>query len=199
MRLANYVYKRDFLTKEECNKLIEEGKKNIQKASVFKSKDEPLESDLKVRNTNVSFFENGSAVQYIIEKIIDEICAASLDLYGVYITDIEPVQYAEYEKGMFYGWHTDSSSQKGKGIMHKRDISVSLILNSKDEYTGGSLQMITPNCITEDNTIEPKDVEVQEQGTLIIFPSSMIHQVTPVLSGVRKSLVLWTGSNIKFN
>ena len=83
--------------------------------------------------------------------------------------------------------------------MHKREISVSLILNSKDEYTGGSLQMITPNCITEDNTIEPKDVEVQEQGTLIIFPSSMIHQVTPVLSGVRKSLVLWTGSNIKFN
>ena len=78
-----------------------------------------------------------------------------------------------------------------------KNLSVSLILNRKDEYTGGSLQMITPSGISIDNIITPRDVEDQEQGTLIVFPSSMIHQVTPVLSGVRKSLVLWSCSNVK--
>ena len=195
MRLANYVYKKDFLTKEECNKLIEEGRKNLKKATVFKGEKEESANDPRRRNTNVSFFLSGSPVQSIIEKIIDELCSLGSTLYGTHITDIEPVQYAEYEKEMFYGWHTDSSINPSEKF--KRDLSVSLILNRKDEYTGGSLQMITPSGISIDNIITPRDVEDQEQGTLIVFPSSMIHQVTPVLSGVRKSLVLWSCSNVK--
>jgi len=195
MRLANYVYKKNFLTKEECNKLIEEGRKNLKKATVFKGKEEKCSILPTKRNTNVSFFNNKSPVQSIIKIIIDELCSLGSTLYGTYITDIEPVQYAEYEKGMFYGWHTDSSnSPNGK---FTRDLSVSLILNSKDEYTGGSLQVVTPGGISADNIVTPEDVEDQEQGTLIVFPSSMIHQVTPVLSGVRKSLVLWSCSNVK--
>ena len=71
MRLANYVYKKDFLTKEECNKLIEEGRKNLKKATVFKGKEEESANDPRRRNTNVSFFLSGSPVQSIIEKIID--------------------------------------------------------------------------------------------------------------------------------
>jgi len=195
MRLANYVYKKDFLTKEECNKLIEEGRKNLKKATVFKGEEEESSNDPKKRNTNVSFFLSGSPVQSIIEIIIDELCSLGSTLYGTYITDIEPVQYAEYEKGMFYGWHTDSSNNPSEKFT--RDLSVSLILNSKDEYTGGSLQVVTPSGISADNIVTPEDVEDQDQGTLIVFPSSMIHQVTPVLSGVRKSLVLWSCSNVK--
>ncbi len=195
MRLANYIYKQNFLTKEECNKLIEEGNKNLKEATILQEKKQTLVSDFKKRNTNISFFINGSPVQSIIQKIIGEICYLGSKYYGVNITDIEPVQYAEYEKEMFYGWHTDSPTQPSDGFT--RDLSVSLILNSKEEYTGGSLQMITSNCVSTDNVITPKDVEVQEIGTLIIFPSSMLHQVTPVLSGVRKSLVLWSCSNVK--
>jgi len=195
MRLSNYVYKENFLTKEECNKLIKEGKKNLNEATIIKEKEQTLVSDLKKRNTNVSFFMNGSPVHSIIQKIIDEICYLGSKYYGVNIADIEPVQYAEYEKEMFYGWHTDSPSTPTNEFI--RDLSISLILNSKEEYTGGSLQMITSNCVSTDNIITPRDVEVQEQGTLIVFPSSMLHQVTPVLSGVRKSLVLWSCSNVK--
>ena len=195
MRLANYVYKKDFLTKEECNKLIKEGEKDLKKAVILKDEKEILANEPTRRNANVSFFNNRSHVQSIIQKIIDEICYLGSTLYGVYITDIEPIQYAEYEKGMFHMWHTDSPTKPNQTLT--RDISVSLILNSKDEYTGGSLQMINSSCISTDNVITPKDVEVQEQGTLVVFPSSMIHQVTPVLSGVRKSVVLWTCSNMR--
>ena len=189
MRLANYIYKKNFLTEKECNKLIEEGQSNLNAGVVFKG------IDLTVRDTNVSFFHKGSVVDDILQKIISEIVAMSLEMYGVYITDIEPIQYAEYKKGMFYSWHADSGLNNSQPV--KRDVSVSLLLNSKDEYTGGSLQMVTPNCISKDDVFTPQDVEDQEQGTLVMFPSSMIHQVKPVISGVRKSLVLWSCSNIK--
>ena len=44
----------------------------------------------------------------------------------------------------------------------------------------------------KDNVLTPQDVENQEQGTLIVFPSNMIHRVSKVISGVRSSLVVWT-------
>jgi len=193
MRIANYLYQEKFLTKKECKKLINEGAKQLQKAIIYDAKDEAIESS--IRETNVSFFKLGSAVDDILKKVIDGLCYIAFNYYGVNITDIEPIQYAEYEKGMFYGWHTDSGASLQQPV--KRDISASLILNDKSDYMGGSLQMVLPNKISKDNIITPQDVENQEQGTLIVFPSSMIHQVTPVTSGIRKSLVLWSCSNLQ--
>ena len=37
-----------------------------------------------------------------------------------------------------------------------------------------------------------KPVE-KEKGLVTIFPSYMLHRVTPVTKGIRKSLVLWVG------
>ena len=31
----------------------------------------------------------------------------------------------------------------------------------------------------------------RNQGSIIIFPSFMMHQVTPITKGIRNSLVLW--------
>jgi PKHD-type hydroxylase len=194
MRISNYLYKENVLTKKECKKVINEGAKQLQKAITFNAKEEGEASS--IRETNISFFESGSAVDNILQKVIENLCNIAFTYYGVGITDVEPIQYAEYEKGMFYGWHTDSGKTTTQTVT--RDISASLILNDKSKYTGGSLQMVLPDMISKDNIITPQDVEDQEEGTLIVFPSSMIHRVTPVSSGIRKSLVLWSCSNIKF-
>jgi predicted 2-oxoglutarate/Fe(II)-dependent dioxygenase YbiX len=38
----------------------------------------------------------------------------------------------------------------------------------------------------------------KEQGTLIAFPSFMLHEVSPIKKGTRYSLVAWiTGENFK--
>ena len=50
-------------------------------------------------------------------------------------------------------------------------MSASLVLSPREEYEGGSLQMILNDCIDRNNVVTPHDVEDQEQGTLIIFPS----------------------------
>lgn len=200
MRLANYVYIPNVLTKEECDQIIEEGQNNLSSATIYPKEcnsSNLVKEDKDRRKTNVGFFRSGSSVDPALKKAIDVFGRVSFSYYGICLKEIENPQYAEYEKGMFYGWHTDSGMEPNFPVI--RDMSASLILNNKNDYTGGSLQMVVPSCISKDNIFTPEDVKNQDQGTLIVFPSSMLHQVTPVLSGVRKSLVIWACSDVKPN
>ena len=66
---------------------------------------------------------------------------------------------------------------------------MALKLSHEDEYEGGDLQFFTGP--------EPMDAP-RKRGTLVIFPSFLIHRVTPVFSGVRQSMVSWiSGPNFK--
>lgn len=90
----------------------------------------------------------------------------------------DSLQYTTYYGGGgHYDWHTDV----GPG-MANRKISVVVQLSDPSEYTGGVLNLNGGNGIIEC----PK-----EKNTVIIFPSFVLHRVTPVLTGIRKSLVTW--------
>jgi PKHD-type hydroxylase len=57
-------------------------------------------------------------------------------------------------------------------------------LTDPSEYEGGNLQVL-PTGKTE-----PQNVRKQ-RGLIAIFPSYVLHQVTPVTQGSRQSLVAW--------
>ena len=55
-------------------------------------------------------------------------------------------------------------------------------LSDADSYEGGDLQfMINNKTVTAP----------REKGTIIIFPSFVMHRVTPVIKGTRESIVGW--------
>mgnify|MGYP003310950289 FL=1 len=189
MRLATYIYYPNFLSKKECKRIIQEGKNNLQKGTINPASPHKLEE---VRDTKVSFITEGSVVQDLMIKIMKRIGSCASKYYGCHLTHSEPIQYAEYTKGMFYNWHTDSVTKINDSQNITRDISASLILNSSKKYTGGSLELITGSCNFKNNKVVPEKAFNQEQGTLIVFPSSMLHRVTKVKSGVRNSLVVWS-------
>ena len=60
-------------------------------------------------------------------------------------------------------------------------------LSGPDEYTGGDLEYWRGGPITSVEKA-PKD-----KGVVFIFPSFMMHRVTKVETGVRRSFVLWVG------
>ena len=98
------------------------------------------------------------------------------DLYGLN----EAFQYTVYEgaEGGYYGWHVDMGEKR----YEPRKISLSLQLSDPSDYEGGDL------------VLEAGDASHQAEksrGTLIAFPSYVLHRVVPVTSGVRKSLVIW--------
>lgn len=108
----------------------------------------------------------------------------------------ETSQFTIYEKNQFYGWHTDSAALLGSnpsmpGTHGKtRKISSNILLSDPSTYEGGDFQI--------DNRMEDPEVEKQniwtaprDRGTVIVFPSSSWHRVTPVTKGVRHALTHW--------
>ena len=95
--------------------------------------------------------------------------------------DKESVQLSKYNEGCFYGKHADYGDI---GNHKTRKLSLSLQLSDENEYEGGEL--ILYNNIRNDVITSCKS-----KGTLIVFDSRITHEVTPVTSGIRYSLVKW--------
>lgn len=92
---------------------------------------------------------------------------------------VEDMQFTVYEgTGGHYDWHVDS------GLNHSspRKLSVVLQLTDPAEYDGGELQLLV--------TKDPLGVE-RKRGLVVAFPSVVLHRVTPVTRGVRKTIVVW--------
>jgi PKHD-type hydroxylase len=130
----------------------------------------------------------------------------------------EDFQFTVYNSpGGFYGWHydgmgdwnsvyqryidgvspTDEKGNKLSGyttyenfVGKVRKLSVTINLNKPGEYEGGNLKFdYGPHShVNRFHECE----EIRPQGSIIVFPSSLYHQVTPVTKGTRYSLVLWT-------
>lgn len=97
------------------------------------------------------------------------------DLFGF----VEHLQYTVYrEDGGHYDWHLD----RGAGTSAPRKLSLVLQLSDPSEYEGGDLQLHTSS--------EPTTV-VKQKGLVAAFPSFVLHRVTPVTAGTRRSLVVW--------
>jgi len=196
MYLSNYIYLADFFTADECNQIINTNADNFEEGTV--NGNDTLEGQkavLKLRKSKVKFLTLDSPCGYLLKKMADRVKDLAEIYYQTYLSSFEAIQLAEYNKDNFYNWHTDATGAIDSHI--QRDISASLILSKKSDYTGGSLQFVVPENISDSNIITPKDVEEQGQGTLIMFPSSLIHRVDKVLSGTRHSLVLWSRSTYK--
>lgn len=92
------------------------------------------------------------------------------------------IQYTEYHgsEGGKYDWHHDVDWNNDSGI--DRKLSVTIQLSEPSDYEGGHFQF---------GGIEEPKPESRDKGTILVFPSYLPHCVTPVTSGVRKSLVAW--------
>lgn len=101
---------------------------------------------------------------------------------------IGPPLYARYTTGMKYGDHADEAIMgKFQGV-YRSDISVTVFLNSPDSYEGGELVINT--------SFGPQKIKLQA-GDVVVYPSSSIHHVDEVKSGVRIVAVGWMQSLIR--
>ena len=81
--------------------------------------------------------------------------------------------------GDFYDWHVDIG---GSGSTVSRKLSLVIQLSDPADYEGGRLEANWAGTATPlSNTM----------GTLIAFPSFVLHRVGPVTSGTRYSLAAW--------
>lgn len=84
------------------------------------------------------------------------------------------VQVLEYGPGDRMEEHTDASP-----LFPARKLSVVVMLSEPDAYEGGELELLHDPVATR----PPRD-----RGTVVVFPSTLLHRVTPVTSGRRFAL-----------
>jgi len=140
--------------------------------------------DKEKRRTDVSWMFPDQANAHIWEKITNTIWTANrqffrFDLRGCY----EAMQlgvYTEHDQG-HYDWHIDSGLETNTV---PRKLSMALLLSDPSEFEGGELQIMRAGV--------PESVE-QKRGRAWFFPSYLMHRVTPVTKGIRRSLVMWVG------
>tara|TARA_B100000378_G_C17870850_1_gene352019 strand:- start:82 stop:630 length:549 start_codon:yes stop_codon:yes gene_type:complete len=101
--------------------------------------------------------------------------------YELSTCDVEGVQLSRYTLGQFYNKHMDFNGDSGTKA-HTRKLSMSLQLSDEESYDGGDL------ILYYDGDAYPTP---KSKGTVIVFDSRLTHEVTPVISGERYSLVKW--------
>jgi len=107
-------------------------------------------------------------------------------LYDISHIENNMIQYTQYNKGDYYNWHTDMDiCDIIEPDQLVRKLSFTLQLTNDDEYTGGDLEFAD----FDDSTY--RFLVPKSRGTVIVFDSRTPHRVSPIKSGVRKSLVGW--------
>ena len=185
----NYYYFKKAIPISTCKKILEAGHKKIAQEAATVDK-----AYLHIRNCKVAWL----AEQWIYDIINPFINEANKQAGWNFQWDWnETSQFTIYEKGQYYGWHTDQTpdpfKHKNKNLDGKhRKLSLTLQLTDKTKYKGGDFQFAWMQSDKKD-LLNIKTVDdAKDIGTIIIFPSFINHQVLPITQGKRESLVNWS-------
>jgi PKHD-type hydroxylase len=182
-QVHQYAFLHNFLSKEECKKVIKKGKElKLKKATTNGGIERPI------RKSNVSWIYPSKDMEWLFRRATDSLTPLNNKYFNFNITGLhEGFQFTKYKPpGGKYGRHTDRCFN-----IEIRKLSISIQLTDPKKYEGGDLKLY--NGGEEDASLMDKS-----QGTLIIFPSFIMHEVMPVTKGHRNSLVTWvTGPSFK--
>lgn len=180
--LENWAYCNNVFSSEECDKIIEIG----NNARVEEAKIGHHKTNKEIRESYVSWLTPTEELEPTYKKLTDVINELNakffnFDLYGF----AEAMQFTKYiaPTGR-YGKHIDRGVN---GLCRK--LSITVQLSDPKNYEGGDLLFHE----------REKPIAVNKnRGNVYVFPSYILHEVTPVTKGERCSLVAWlTGPHFK--
>jgi PKHD-type hydroxylase len=140
-----------------------------------------------IRKSKLNFYNKNKSNSWIFDKFNYVIESLNNDYYNFDLYGYDIFQYTVYnstDKGE-YNWHIDTIldelTEGPERSTRKLSIIMLLSVPGKD-FTGGEFQIMKDlNPITID----------MHKGKIVAFPSFMMHRVKPILTGIRKSIVIW--------
>lgn len=135
-----------------------------------------------LRRAAIAWLDDIPAAAWAMDQMIAHVARANRETFGFDITDFgESAQIARYDaaRADHFDWHADI----GRGPQAaRRKLTIVVQLSDPASYAGGTLELRPDSSIV---TAQPA------LGTATLFPSFVLHRVTPLTAGTRWSLTLW--------
>lgn len=136
--------------------------------------------------------EHASALPELRTRVLDALQRAPLFFTAALPLKILPPFFNRYAgPSNAYGFHTDNAMRMlpgQAGCYVRSDISATLFLSDPEDYEGGVL--------TIEDTFGKHGVK-GKAGSLVLYPSSSVHAVTPVTGGERLACFLFIQSMVR--
>jgi PKHD-type hydroxylase len=135
-----------------------------------------------IRRAELAWVDDLPGAGWIMDRMVRVVADANRASFDFALDDFaESAQIARYgaEGQGHFDWHSDIGAG---ALAARRKLTIVVQLSDPADYTGGQLEL------QPDSNVQAAALA---QGTATIFPSFVLHRVTPVTSGVRWSLTLW--------
>jgi PKHD-type hydroxylase len=185
----NYVIDEGFFTDTDCDNISNYcSTLNLSNGGLF------TEDVYNTRKAKTAFIEERNWVnEWIYDKFNTLIGFYNDNVFGYDLTGYDYMQYTEYDPKGKHEFHMDlafktrfaDSPINDRLNEHLRKMSVVLLLNEPEhDFKGGQFQFnLSEERLPETATLK--------KGSVVLFPSFLLHRVLPVTEGLRKTLVLW--------
>jgi len=138
---------------------------------------------------NLQLPVDSPAAQQVGQVILQALGGNPLFMSAALPLHVLPPLFNRYSSGQTFGTHVDGSIRSlPNGQRIRTDLSCTLFFAEPDEYEGGEL-------VIED-TYGSKAVKLPA-GHLILYPSTSLHQVSPVTRGTRLCSFFWLQSMVR--
>ncbi len=130
---------------------------------------------------------NHPQVQELTNKLLARFGSTPKLISAVLPHRIFPPCFNRYLQGETYGFHVDAAIMRmpNSNDVLRSDMSMTTFLSEADEYEGGELIIQT----------EFGEQKIKlNAGDAVLYPSSSLHKVTPVSSGIRVAAITWMQS-----
>ena len=138
--------------------------------------------DHTLRKAELVWIDDVAGMGWVMERLIEVVRRSNTHTFDFDLREFaESPQVATYkasDSGHF-SWHSDIGNGPAAG---KRKLTLVLQLSESSSYEGGDLEIMPSAQVVAAS---------RAQGSVSIFPSFSLHQVTPVVRGVRHSLTVW--------
>ena len=173
MQLEDYIQViPDVLDTKFCSEIVKNKKYKYEAASVIGANGKEIKPKMRNCSSSKILGEDDKIIYQVVGSLINKYIEKTKCNIPKRIDD-SGYEVLKYKKGGFYLQHTDDLKEI------PRRVSMSLLIN--DEYEGGELQFFGGYKVSG------------RVGSAIVFPANFCypHEVLPVLSGARYSIITW--------
>jgi len=192
-QMLGFLVEPNFLTSDDCGRIRREMvSSNPEPAGVVHDGKTVLDPGRR----STTRVEVGEASHRLVENKLSTARRSLERHFGVALQDCQEPQFLLYQEGDFFRLHADTNDFDGSPeFLRQRKISTIIFIGQQaaDDRPASDLggELVFHGLIDDPRMRDRGFSFPHDVGTLLAFPSHLLHEVTPVTRGQRYTVTTW--------